>query len=78
MENKKLSRKELETLMAELYELTTVKREEIMKKLAEAREYGDLCNNPMYDTVKEEQRAMETRIAELKRIIEDALENEKQ
>lgn len=60
-------RKELEA------ELETLKgrRGEIADKIADARDYGDLSENAEYDSAREEQGIVETRIAE----IEDVLMN---
>ncbi len=60
-------RKELEE------ELITLKsrRGEIAAKIAEARDYGDLSENAEYDVAREEQGIVETRIAD----IEDVLQN---
>lgn len=60
-------RKELE---AELEQLKG-RRGEIADKIAEARDYGDLSENAEYDSAREEQGIVETRIAE----IEDVLMN---
>ena len=53
----------------ELQELKTVKRMEILQKLKVARGLGDLSDNPVYDTLKEEQFAVEQRINELTAIL---------
>lgn len=60
-------KKELES------ELATLKsrRGEIATKIAEARDYGDLSENAEYEVAREEQGIVETRIAD----IEDVLQN---
>jgi transcription elongation factor GreA len=47
------------------------RRGEIADKIAEARDYGDLSENAEYDTAREDQALVESRIAE----IEDILAN---
>ena len=55
-------------------ELTELKgrRGEIADKIAEARDYGDLSENAEYDAAREEQGVVETRIAEIENILENA------
>lgn len=60
-------KKELEAELAELKS----RRGAIADKIAEARDYGDLSENAEYDTAREEQGLVESRIAE----IEDVLLN---
>lgn len=48
-----------------LYELKTIKRPEITKKIGIAREYGDLSENAEYDSAKEEQAIVEAEILDL-------------
>ena len=61
-------RKELEA------ELETLKsrRSDIADKIAEARDYGDLTENAEYDSAREEQGIVETRIAEIEDILMNA------
>ena len=61
-------RKELE---AELEQLKG-RRGEIADKIAEARDYGDLSENAEYDSAREEQGIVETRIAEIEDILMNA------
>ena len=63
-------RKDLET------ELTGLKsrRGAIAEKIAEARDYGDLSENAEYDAAREEQGLVETRIAEIEDILQNAEE----
>lgn len=63
-------RKELE---AELTELKG-RRGDIAAKIAEARDYGDLSENAEYDSAREEQGLVETRIAEIEDILMNAEE----
>jgi transcription elongation factor GreA len=61
-------RKELE---AELEQLKG-RRGEIADKIAEARDYGDLSENAEYDSAREEQGIVETRVAEIEDILLNA------
>lgn len=58
----------------EEYEYLKVeKRKEIAERIKIARGFGDLSENAEYTAAKEEQAKMETRIAELKKILENAV-----
>lgn len=61
-------KKELE---AELVELKA-RRGEVADKIAEARDFGDLSENAEYDAAREEQGLLETRIAEIEDIVNNA------
>jgi len=61
-------KKELE---AELEELKS-RRGAIADKIAEARDFGDLSENAEYDTAREEQGLVESRIAEIEDILLNA------
>lgn len=61
-------KKELE---AEL-EALKGRRGEIADRIAEARDYGDLSENADYDTAREDQALVETRIAEIEDILANA------
>ena len=52
-------------LRAELDELKKVRRPEVVRAIAEARDKGDLSENAEYDAAKEEQASVEARIADL-------------
>lgn len=58
-------------LEAELEELKS-RRGDIADKIAEARDYGDLSENAEYDSAREEQGLVETRIAEIEDILMNA------
>ena len=59
----------LRKLEDELHDLKVVKRKEVAGKIKEAREQGDLSENAEYDAAKDEQRDIETEIAELEAIL---------
>ncbi|MCR5650850.1 MAG: transcription elongation factor GreA [Lachnospiraceae bacterium] len=62
----------LRKLEDELEDLKTVKRKEVAKKIAEAREQGDLSENAEYDAAKAEQLEYENRIEEIEQILKYA------
>lgn len=62
----------LRKLEDELGHLTTTGREEIVKRIAEARSHGDLKENAEYDTAKNDQGLMEARIRQITHHIENA------
>lgn len=55
-------------------ELVTLKsrRGDIADKISEARDFGDLSENAEYDAAREEQGLLETRIAEIEDILNNA------
>ena len=59
---------ELETELSELKN----RRTEIAEKIANARDYGDLSENAEYDAAREEQAQLESRVAELEEILQNA------
>ncbi|GMQ94298.1 MAG: transcription elongation factor GreA [Acidimicrobiia bacterium] len=59
-------------LADELDHLTTIGRDEVVARIAEARDHGDLKENSEYDTAKNDQGLMEARIRQLKHIIDHA------
>ena len=62
----------LKKLEDELNDLKVNKRQEISKKIGEAREQGDLSENAEYDAAKDEQRHIEARIEEIENILKHA------
>lgn len=76
MQNSKqvtVSSEGLKKLQDELEYLKTTKRKEVAEAIKVARAFGDLSENSEYDEAKNEQGAVEQRIAEL----EDMLKNVK-
>jgi len=61
-------KKDLEQELAELKS----QRGAIAQKIANARDYGDLSENAEYDAAREEQVQVETRIAEIEDILQNA------
>ncbi len=67
-----LTREGMEKMEQELFNLKTVKRREVAQKIKEARAQGDLSENAEYDAAKDEQGEIETRIAELEKMLRNA------
>ncbi|MDF2677123.1 MAG: greA [Bacillota bacterium] len=62
----------LEKLKIELEELKLVKRKEVSEKIKIALAFGDISENSEYDEAKNEQAAVESRIAKLELMIKNA------
>lgn len=60
-------------LEEELHTLKTVKRKEVVERIKIARDFGDLSENSEYDSAKEEQAFVETRIAQVEKMIRYAV-----
>lgn len=60
-----MTREGLEKLQEEVKYLRSVRRPEIARAIAEAREKGDLSENAEYHAAKEEQGHLEAKIAEM-------------
>ena len=67
-----MSQEGYDQLLAELKELESVKRPEISRQIAEARDKGDLSENAEYDAAKEAQGMLEMKINQLKLVISEA------
>src|SRR5690625_7388315 len=50
-----------------------VKRKEVVERIKIARDFGDLSENSEYDSAKEEQSFVETRIAQVEKMIRYAV-----
>lgn len=61
-------RRELDEELAQLIK----SRAEIAGKISEARDYGDLAENAEYSAAREEQGRVETRIAEIEKILQNS------
>jgi len=62
----------LKRLEDELENLKTVRRKEVAQKIKEARGQGDLSENAEYDSAKEEQAEIESRIVQLEKMLRNA------
>ena len=67
-----LTNEGLAKLNEELTQLRTVTRKEVAERLKIARGYGDLSENSEYDEAKNEQGFVESRIAELEKMLKNA------
>ncbi|MDR3242577.1 MAG: transcription elongation factor GreA [Clostridiales Family XIII bacterium] len=67
-----LTREGYDKIVAELEELTTVRRKEVAERIKEAISYGDISENSEYDSAKNEQAALEERINKLENVIRKA------
>jgi len=54
------------------FEQLKSRRGEIAEKISDARDYGDLSENAEYDAAREEQGLVESRIAEIEDILQNA------
>lgn len=62
-----------EKLEKELEYLKTEKRKEVVERIKIARSFGDLSENSEYDAAKDEQAFVESRIAQLEKMIRNAV-----
>ncbi|HLR75773.1 MAG TPA: transcription elongation factor GreA [Virgibacillus sp.] len=69
-----------EKLENELHYLKTERRKEVVERIKIARDFGDLSENSEYDSAKEEQAFVETRIAQVEKMIRNAaiIENDEE
>ncbi len=72
MDRAPITKKGAEQLKAELNELKTVTRPEIVQAIATAREHGDLKENAEYHAAREQQSFCEGRIQELESVLSTA------
>ena len=72
MVGEQLTAKQAEALHAELAELEGPRREDVVKAIATAREFGDLSENFEYHAAKNEQGLLEARIRTLRARLEGA------
>jgi transcription elongation factor GreA len=71
-----LTQEAYDRLAAELEDLSTVKRAEIVKRIEAAREEGDLKENSGYHAAKDEQGRIESRIRDLTERLKHAVVSE--
>ena len=67
-----LTKEGIEKLKEELRQLIEVDRRDIIKKIKETREYGDLSENAEYDAARTQQSMIEGRIEELEALLKKA------
>jgi transcription elongation factor GreA len=72
VEGEQLTEKQAEALRAELAELEGPRRDDVVKSIATAREFGDLSENFEYHAAKNEQGLLEARIRTLRSRLETA------
>ena len=72
VDGEQLTEKQAEALRAELAELEGPRREDVVKAIATAREFGDLSENFEYHAAKNEQGLLEARIRTLRSRLEGA------
>ncbi|MCA9351357.1 transcription elongation factor GreA [Patescibacteria group bacterium] len=72
MEREFITKAKKDELEAELEELKTTKRAEILERLAFAKSLGDLSENAEYHTSKEAQGKNEARISQIEAILKNA------
>jgi transcription elongation factor GreA len=66
VEGEQLTEKQAEAMRIELAELEGPRREDVVKSIATAREFGDLSENFEYHAAKNEQGLLEARIRTLR------------
>ncbi|WP_100011903.1 transcription elongation factor GreA [Lentibacillus sediminis] len=62
-----------EKLENELTYLKTDRRQEVVERIKVARDFGDLSENSEYDAAKDEQAFVESRIAQVEKMIRNAV-----
>ena len=67
-----MSKNKLTEYEKELEYLKTIKRKEIAETIKEARSHGDLSENSEYDEAKNTQAMIESRIAEIEKMLQNA------
>jgi transcription elongation factor GreA len=67
-----LTKEGLAKLKNELKQLIEVDRKDIIKKIKETREYGDLSENAEYDAARNQQSMIEGRIEEIEALLKKA------
>ena len=67
-----LTQEALQALKEELHTLETVERKYVEQALAEARKLGDLSENPDYLEALDYRAELETRIQQIRQILEQA------
>lgn len=73
MSKKFISADGLEKVKKELEEIKKIKRPELIKRIQEAKELGDLSENADYHSAKEDQSFMEGKVLELEDLIKNSV-----
>ncbi len=68
-----LTKEGLEEITSELRELVDIKLPAVIARVAKAREHGDLSENAVYHSARDDQQLLQARIDELQNIIENAV-----
>ncbi|HSE57062.1 MAG TPA: transcription elongation factor GreA, partial [Candidatus Paceibacterota bacterium] len=68
-----LTQENMQSLEAELKNLSSVKRREILSALEYAKSLGDLSENAEYHQAREEQRRLEERISQIEHVLKNAV-----
>ncbi len=68
-----LTKDGLEEINTELRELVDMKLPAVIKRVAKAREHGDLSENAEYHSARDDQQLLQARIDELQNIVENAV-----
>lgn len=77
MEGEYLTQEKLDQLQAELAELKSTKRQEIMDRVAHAKSLGDLSENAEYHQARDDQRKNQERIEHIESLLKTAIVVEK-
>ncbi len=72
-----ISKEKLEELKEELEKLKTVTRQEISKRIEDAKKFGDLSENAEYMEAKEAQEMNERKVQETEQLLKNAVVIEK-
>lgn len=72
MQKPQLTQEGYDEIVKELKELEEVKLPDVIKRVEAARQYGDLSENAEYSNAKEDQEFTETRISDLKAVLQNA------
>lgn len=73
MEASYLTQERHDELQKELEQLKTAGRQEVAKRLKQAKELGDLSENSEYQEARDEQRRIEQRISQLEDVLHSAV-----
>lgn len=71
-----LSRSAIDALKAELEDLKSHGRRSLAERLLRAREHGDVSDNAEFETAKQEQSMLETRISRIEGLLREAVVRE--